>query len=186
MAHQEKIEGDQKKELLQSVDELISKKETARQNEGMEVVMGEVQNVKEGVGEVMAGMEVKSERVSERNREDKRGDLKTGQTVQYDDDDDQQAAQILLNLKGGGLPRQEIMVKKVRTAIRLQIKEEFKEAARLRKNLARGSAQEYSVKIAKIRGLQQVLKSIFNATFDKVKELYLRYFNADGQRKTSQ
>jgi len=186
MAGQENIDGEKKREkLLQSVDDLISKKEGQRQSEGADVVMQQAGEIQEGVDKII-GMEGGADRgPSERNKEDKKGDLRGGGGGQIDPQDDQKAAKIRSGLAGRGLPKQTIMVKKVRTAIRLKIKEELKEAEVLKKNLAVGGAQEYNAKIAKIRGLQQLMSSLIHATFDRVKEVYLRFFTADGRRKAS-
>ncbi len=168
---------------VERVDQLIQQKDSERHEEGMKQVLQQAEGVQGEVADVMAGMEAPSERISERNREDKKGDLKTGSTQQSDDDD--QAAQIKSGLKKRSLPRKEVMIKKIRTAINLQIKNEMKKAAKLKKNMAVGGAQEYNASIARIRGLKQVLKSLFNATVDKITSLYFNYFSSDGRRKTA-
>jgi len=164
------------------VDELIKKKDTERHDEGMKQVLQQAEGVQGEVADVMAGMEAPSERVSERNREDKKGDLKTGSGQQSDDD---QLVQIKTGLKRKSLPRKEVMIKKIRTAINLQIKHEMKKAAKLKKNITVGSAQEYNASIARIRTLKQVLKSLFNATIDKITAFYFNYFSRDGRRKAA-
>ena len=149
----------------------------------MTVVMEQASQVQGSVAEVMAGMEGVKEGVSERNREDKRGGMGAGTITQGDDD--QAVAQIKSGLTRRALPTQEIMIKKIRTAINDQIKAEMKKAASLKKNLTTGGAQEYNASIARIRSLQQVLKSLFHNTLERVKELYFRYFGEDGRRKNA-
>ncbi len=171
---------------VETVDDLISKKDTERRSEGMAKVMEQAGQVQGEVADVMAGMEAPSEQISERNREDKKGDLGQGSGATQSDDDDQAQAQIRSSLMRRGLPTEEVMIRKIRTAIQLQIKDELKKAASLKKTVTTGGAQEYNASIAKIRTLKQVLSSIFHNTFEKVKEVYFRFFGDDGRRKKTE
>ena len=102
--------------------------------------------------------------------------------IGFGDDEDEKA--IAEQIKGITLPTEEVMIKKVRTAIKIQIKHEIKKAKRLEKNLSSGSAQEYNTTIAKIRSLKEVLSSLMHATFAFVKNVYSKYFTAEGKRRS--
>lgn len=171
---------------LETVTDFISKKDNERQSDGMNKVMEQVGAIQEGVGEVMAGVEAFSDKVSEKKGETgEKGDIRTGGQP-ITGDDQQTAQQIRSGLTRRALPKEEIMVKKIRTAINFQIKEEFRNAFKLEKNLVTGSAQEYNVRIARIRRLKETLASLFHNTMEKIKEMYTRYFSTDGRRKSSE
>ena len=76
------------------------------------------------------------------------------------------------------------MIKKIRIAIRRQIKLEQKKAKKLQKNLTTGGAQEYNQTIARIRKLKEVLASLFTATYSFLKSVYLKCFTPSGERKS--
>ena len=171
----------QKNTLSESVEALIQKKKTESTQEGQSAVRQSAENVQSEVADVMAGMEKPKESLSKANEKKADGDLKTGQSATSDDDD---SAGIRQGLMAKPLPSETVMVKKIRTAIELQIKMEWKKAQRLRKNLVTGGAQEYSASISRIRHLTQVLSSLFTATFDYIKELYFKYFTPGGKRKS--
>ena len=80
-------------------------------------------------------------------------------------------------------PDEEIMVKKIRTAVQIQIKQELRRSRRLEKNLANGSADEYNQSIARIRTLKEILASLIYSTVDALKGMYGKYFTAQGRRK---
>ncbi len=164
--------------ITESVDGLINKKKSEKAAEGEAAVQQSAEGIKGEVADVIGGAEKPKEVVSEKKGESgQKGDLKGG--GQKDDEDRQIAAHI----QGITLPTEEIMIKKVRTAIKVQIKHEMKKAKKLEKNLVTGSAQEYNTTIAKIRSLKEVLSSLMHATFAFVKNIYSKYFSSDGKRK---
>ncbi len=131
------------------------------------------------VAEVMAGAEKPKEEVSERQGE--RGEKRdlSGQgkaqtttvTVTPPASDD------------GLLPGEAMMIRHIRHEIERQIHEHLRRAHHLKKNLATGSAQEYADTVFKIRTLKETLSSLFTATFDFIKTLYLRLFTVEGKRR---
>lgn len=173
-------ELEQKKPTVtESVDSLISKKKAEKSAESAAIVQQSAEGVKGEVADVMGGVDKPKEVISERKGESgEQGDLKGG--GQKSDDDTQQITSQLKNIT---LPTEEVMIKKVRIAIKIQIKHEMKKAKRLEKNLASGSAQEYNKTIAKIRSLKEVLTSLFHATYSFVKNVYAKYFTPEGKRK---
>ena len=180
--HDKKTEKIEHQSKTEAVDKLISEKKSERATEGLKAVMESAEGVQTEVADVMAGVEAPREGVSEKKGESgERRDI-SGAGQQAQDDRKAQAAAAFAARRG--LPREEIMIKKVRTAITAQIKMEMKKAIKLQKNLSTGSAQEYNTSIAKIRRLQETLKSLFNNTFEAVKGLYFKYFNAEGRRKS--
>lgn len=178
--HDKNTEKIEKPSQTQTVDKLISEKKSEREAEGREAVMQSAEGVQSEVADVMAGVEAPKEGVSEKKGESgERRDISGGGQPQ--DDKRAQAARAFAARRG--LPSEEIMIKKIRTAINTQIKLEMKKAEKLKKNLSTGSAQEYNTSIAKIRRLQETLKTLLNSTFEAVKTLYYKYFNAEGRRK---
>ena len=154
--------------VTESVDGLISKKKSERAAEGEAAVQQSAEGIKGEVADVIGGAEKPKEVVSEKKGESgQKGDLKGG--GQKDDDEDRQIA---AHIQGITLPTEEIMIKKVRTAIKVQIKHEMKKAKKLEKNLVTGSAQEYNTTIARIRSLKEVLSSLMHANFAFVKVVY--------------
>ncbi len=178
--HDKNTEKIRQESKTETVDNLISKKQSERQNEGHEAVMQSAEGVQSEVADVMSGVEAPKEVVSEKKGESgERRDISGGGQMQ----DDRKAQAAAAFAARRGLPREEIMIKKIRTAIKTQIKQELKKASRLKKNLSTGSAQEYNTSIARIRQLQETLKGLLNSTFEAVKGLYFKYFNAEGRRK---
>ncbi len=167
---------------MESVEGLIQKKQSDKASEGATAVAESAAGFQSEVADVMGGMEAASDKIGERVREDKRGDLKTGGGGQSDDDDDD-AQQIVQNLKKVKIPSQAVMIKKVRSAIVADIKKEFKKLGKLHKNLATGSANDFNASIAKIRSLKEVLSSLFTGTFDMIKGIYGKYFTREGRRR---
>ncbi len=172
-------DAQKKPTITESVDGLISKKKSEKADEGTAAVQQSAEGIKGEVADVMGGAEKPKEVVSEKKGESgQKGDLKGG--GQKGDDDNLQTAS---QLRGITIPTEEVMIKKVRTAIKIQIKHEMKKAKKLEKNLSSGSAQEYNTTIAKIRSLKEVLSSLMHATFAFVKGVYSKYFSTDGKRK---
>jgi hypothetical protein len=164
----------------EAVDNLISKKKSEKAGEGMQEVYESAEGVQSEVADVMSGVEGISDKVSEKKSESgERRDISGGSAQQRDD----RAATISQGIRSKKLPREEVMVTKVRTAINDQIKKELQEAKKLDNHLDSGSAQEYSKKIARIRKLQETLNSLAQEAYQYVKNLYLKYFSSDGRRK---
>lgn len=165
-----KAEAPKKPSLAEAVDKLIEKK--SGEKPGSAALEKGMSGVQTEVAEVMAGVEAPKEGVSERKGESgEKGDLKgggqgaSGQAAAYD--------------FGAGpveLPSEEKMIQFVRDAIEEQIAYEWKIAKKLRGNLAGGSAQEYNTAISRIRTLNHKLHSLFEATYEFIKTLYLEYF----------
>jgi len=178
--HDKSTEAPKKPSEVATVETLIEKKQSERQVEGQEAVMQSAEGVQTEVADVMSGVEAPKEKISEREGESgEKGDIKGGgQSAQGQKS---QAAAAFAARRG--LPTEEIMIKKIRTAIQTQIKIELQKANALKKNLAAGSAQEYNSRIAKIRRLQETLKSLFNSTFEAIKAVYFKYFRPNGVRK---
>lgn len=167
----------------EATDRLISEKKSERYKEGQEAIQQSAEGIKSDVADVMAGMEAPKEGISERKGESgEKGDIRGGGgQAQTSDDQNQPVGSFVVKR---GLPNEEIMIKKIRSAINEQIKQELKKAKVLEKNLAFGSAHEYGKAMAKIRQLQESLKSLFESTFEKIKEMYFKYFSSEGRRKT--
>ncbi|MFH1012556.1 MAG: hypothetical protein V1760_02305 [Candidatus Peregrinibacteria bacterium] len=169
--------------LTESVDELISKKRAERGEEGAREVQKSAEGVQHEVSEVMAGMEKPKEGISEKGEKKKDGDFKKSGAQAAIGKDEGKAAE---EWKGVVLPSEEVMIRKIRTAIQLQIKVEWKKAKRLQKKLTSGEAQEYGSVIARIRKLKNILANLFTATFEYIKELYKKYFQPDGKRRPTE
>lgn len=180
--HDKKADAIKKPSEVETVDKLISKKKTEKQAEGREAVRQKAEGVQTEVADVMTGVEAPKEVVSEKKGESgEKGDISGGGGQQQSDQKAQAQAAFAARR---GLPTQEIMIKKIRTAIKAQIKLELKKAKGLKKNLSTGSAQEYNTAIAKVRRLQEAMKSLFTSTFEAIKSIYFKYFTADGRRKS--
>lgn len=179
-AHHDKSADIKKPSELDTIDGLISKRKSEKDAEGRQAVLQSAENVQSEVADVMAGVEAPKEGVSEKKGESgERRDI-TGGGQQTQDPKAQAAAAFAARR---GFPTQEIMIKKIRSAITDQIRHELKKAKSLEKNLATGSAQEYNTAIARIRQLQTILKSLLTSTFEAIKIAYLKYFSTDGRRK---
>lgn len=178
--HDKNAEAIRKPSEVETIDSLISKKKSEKDNEGRDAVRQSAEGIQSEVADLMTGVEAPKEVVSEKKGESgEKGDI-TGGSQQQSDQKAQASAAFVARR---GLPTQEIMIKKIRTAINAQIELELKKAKALEKNLATGSAQEYSTAIARVRRLQETLKSLFNSTFEAIKIVYFKYFSADGRRK---
>jgi hypothetical protein len=163
--------------VTESVENLIAKKKAERASTGAAEVQEKAVGVQSEVAEVMAGVEKPKEKVSEREGESgEKGDIKAGKGAAA-------AQYISPAVQSFSLPGEERMIKKIRIAIKHQIKLEQKKAKRLEKNLTRGGAQEYTQTIARIRTLKEILASLLTATYDFVKGVYLKYFTPDGKKK---
>ena len=178
--HDKNTEAVKKPSEIETVETLLEKKKSERESEGREAVMQSAESIQTEVADVMAGVEAPKEKVSEKKGEsgEKRDIKGGGQSAQ-----DQKAQAAAAFAARRGLPTEEIMIKKIRTAIQDQIRLELKKANALKKDLAAGSAQEYNSRIAKVRRLQETLKSLFTSTFEAIKSIYFKYFSADGRRK---
>lgn len=179
--HDKNTETVKKPSEVEAVDNLISKKKNERETDSRETVRQSAEGVQTEVADVMTGVEAPkpAEAGEKKGESGERGDI-TGGGQQAQDQKAQAAAAFAARR---GLPTQEIMIKKIRTAINEQIKLELKKAKALQKNLSTGSAQEYSTTIAKVRRLQEALKSLFTSTFEAIKNIYFKYFSPDGRRK---
>lgn len=166
-----------KPSLSDQVEGLIKRTEE-RQKEAPQVQEA-VQRTQEGAAEVMAGVEKPKEKVSERKGETgEKGDISGGGAATTGDENQMQT-----DMGAVTLPSEEIMIKKIRAAISHDIKIEMKRAVKLKRNLTQGTAQEYSSVIARIRALKEKLASLWTATTDFVKGMYLHYFTPDGKRR---
>jgi hypothetical protein len=173
-------EAERKKPTVtESVEELILKKKSEREDVGAKEVHEKAAGVQTEVSEVMAGVEKPKEKVSEREGETgEKRDITGAKAVAG------AAQKIGAAMKAAILPSEEIMVKKIRAVINAQIKMEIKKAKRLQKQLTTGGAQEYNSTIARIRKLKEVLASLLTATYEFVKNLYLKYFTPEGKRRS--
>ncbi|MBN2306753.1 hypothetical protein JXD20_02100 [Candidatus Peregrinibacteria bacterium] len=178
--HDKNTEVVKKPSEIETVETLLEKKKTEKESESREAVMKSAEGVQTEVADVMAGVEAPKEKISERKGESgNQGDIKAGSAALQA----QKAQAAAAFAMRRGLPSEEIMIKKIRTAIQAQIKLELQKANALKKNLTTGSAQEYSSRIAKIRRLQETLKTLLTSTFEAIKSIYFKYFSASGRRK---
>lgn len=183
MKHESKEAPAKKLNTSESVDSLIQKKQAEKSSEVSASAEAKMAGVQEDV-ESLIGINKPSEKISERKGESgEKGDLKSSSRS---DDDEQQATQIRYTIKDYSFPSEEIMIKKIRTAIQLQIKDEWKKAKKYRKNLVRGGSANYSESIAKIRKLKNIVSNVFTHTMHTLKEMYVKYFTPDGKRRTSE
>ncbi len=163
----------------ESVESFLARKRTERGHEGAKEVQRSAEGIQHEVAEVMAGVEKPKEELSEKG--EKKGEQKAGGGSQAQAGaGDFEGSE---NWQSVIFPDEEVMVKKIRTAIELQIKIEMKKAKRLEKNLTAGGAQEYSAAIGRIRRLKILLFSLWTATVGYVKTLYMKYFRPDGHRR---
>ena len=182
MAHKnDKAEVVRKKPTAtESVDNLIGKKQAEKQVEVSESTSGKMAGVREEVSEIITGAEKPSEKVSKRAGEKgKKAGIKKKST--QGDDDDAQA--ISAALKDYHFPSEVVMVQRIRTAVKLQIKLEWNKATKLQGNLGSGGADGYNKAVARVRALKQVLSTLFSATVGYLKNVYVKYFTPDGKRR---
>jgi hypothetical protein len=168
-----------KSSITESVEDLISKKKAEKAGEGAAAVQQSAEGVQTEVTEVMAGVEKPKERVSEKKGETgEKGDITGAAGISDEAQGIQPAAKAVV------FPSEEVMVKKIRAVINAQIKMEMKKAKKLKGKLTSGGAQEYNATISRIRKLKEALASLFTATYEFVKGLYLKYFTPEGKRKS--
>lgn len=161
------------------VDSLIDRKQAEKEAEISAGAAEKMAGTQTEVADVMGTAEKPSEKVSKRVGEKGEGSMPAGSTA-----GDEEAQVIAAQLKDYVFPSEEIMVKKIRTAINAQIKMEWKNALKFRKNLGGGGADSYNKSISKIRQLKQMISSLFGATFGFIKDFYVKYFTPDGKRRT--
>ena len=166
--------------LSESVESVLEKKETQKESTEAPQVQESATAVQHEVSEVMGGVEKPKEYVSEQAGEkgEKKGATKRKAAAAQQDD-----SQAHAGIQQYVFPSEEVMIKKVRLAIKADIDRSWKKAKNLQKNLTTGGAQEYSSVIAHIRSLKEVLESLLTATFDFAKNLYQKYFTPDGKRR---
>lgn len=175
-------EAHKRPSVKHEVESLIKRKKAEKAPGAATEVSEEMAVTQEAAADVMAGVEAPKEGVSERKGESgEKGDI-SGAATSGDDDD---ATMIRAQLMDYDFPSQEIMVKKIRTAINAQIKVEWKNALKFGGKIAVGEAADYNSSIARIRRLKEVLSSMFTATVDKLKAMYVKYFGPDGKRRKS-
>ncbi len=167
-----------KKTVTKSVEDLINKKKSEKESGASESAAAKMQDTKEDV-DVIVGMEKPSEKISERAGEKGEGKGSSGAQAKQSDDD--QTAQV--QIKQYDFPSDAVMIKKIRTAINTQIKEEWKKAAKYQGKLSNGSAAKYTKAIAKIRALKQILSTLFTSAAGFLKEMYTKYFMPNGKRR---
>lgn len=179
--HNHNPEAEQKKpSVTDSVQSLIDKKKAEKESEVSASMSEKVAGTQDEVAEVMGVVEKPSEKVSKKAGEKGEGKMpKGGQAAAGDDD----AQAIAISLKDYKFPSEEMMVKKVRSAINAQIKLEWEKAKKFDGSLLTGGAEGYNASIAKVRHLKQLLSSLFTATFSALKDFYVKYFTPDGKRK---
>lgn len=165
--------------VTESVEGLIQRKKHERDVQVGREVDQKMAGTQEGVAEVMAGVEKPKERVSERKGETgEKGDIRGGQIG-----DDDQAQQIRTQLKDYHFPPTEVMVRAVRGAIQADIHRNWKLAKKYQKKLHSGGTSDYNEAVAKVRTLKELMYSLYTATVDFMKKLYMRYFTPDGKRR---
>lgn len=169
-----------KPSVHESVESFIQKKKAEKETEVGEAVSEKMAGVGEEVAEVMVGVEKPKEKVSKKAGEKGEGRMPAGKAVT----DEEEAQGITAQIKDYHFPSEEMMVKKIRTAIQAQIKMEWKKAKKFRKQLDSGGAEGYNSSIARIRRLKEVLASLFTATVGFVKNLYAKYFTPDDKRRS--
>lgn len=166
--------------ITESVDDLIHKKQAEKESEVSSSAKEKMADIQGEVAEVMGGVEKPSEKISERKGESgEKGDLKGG--IKGDDDDQVQA--ISYSIKDYTFPSEEVMVRKIRSAITAQIKLEWKKAKKASSQLGTGESASYNEAIARIRKLKLTLSSLFHSTVQFLKQMYVDYFTPDGKRR---
>jgi len=163
----------------ESVESFLDKKRAEKQAEVGEQVSEKMTDTQGEVAEVIGGAEKPKEKVSKKAGEKGEGKMPAGKTVS----DDQVVQAISADLKDYQFPSEEVMVKKIRTAIQAQIKLEWKRAKKFQGRLDSGGADGYNRSIANIRGLKQALASLFTSAAGFLKNLYVKYFTPDGKRR---
>lgn len=170
-----------KPSISESVDSMIQKNKAEKDAAISASAEAKMAGIQEDV-EAIVGMEKPSEKISEKKGESgEKGDLKGGGLAS--DDDEEEIQNIKYSIKDYSFPSEEVMVKKIRTAIKLQIKEEWKKVKSPSK-LGRGGTANYNESIARIRKLKYMLSSVFTNTMHALKEMYVKYFTPDGKRKS--
>lgn len=169
-----------KKTVTRSVEDLINKKKAEKESGASESAAAKMQGTKEDV-DVIVGMEKPSEKISEKVGEKGENKGSSGVKATQSDDDEEQIAKI--NIKQYKFPSDEVMIRKIRTAINAQVKEEWAKAAKYQGKLSNGNAAKYTKTIAKIRALKQILSTLFSSAAGFLKEVYIRYFMPNGKRR---
>lgn len=168
-----------KKTVTRSVEDLIGKKKAEKEARVSESTSAKMHDTKEEV-ETIVGMEKPSDKISEKTGE--KGERKGGGVAASDlSVGDGQMGEF--SMEDYTFPSEEIMIKKIRTAISAQIEEEWKRAAKLQGHMIDGGAYSYAKTISKIRTLKQVLASLFTSAAGFLKEMYVKYFLPDGKRR---
>jgi hypothetical protein len=181
MANPNKHSEAHKKPASHEVQSFIDKKKHERADRISAEVTRKMQGTKEGVADIMGGIEsteTPKDYVSEKKGESgEQRDIKGGGGGKRDD------SKFVSQIPDSVLPSEQMMVRRVRIAIKMDIERELKRAFSLQGSLKDGSAQEFNSSIARIRSLKEVLASLFTATFSFIKDLYLKYFTVDGRRR---
>ncbi len=172
-----------KKTAKESVDGLIKKNKVNKSAEASESAAAKMESTQGEVADVMEGAEKPSETISEKAGEkgEKKGSTGIKSGTAGDDDDDAQVGDI--QLKQYVFPSDEIMVKKIRSAINMQIKAELKKAKKYQGQLGTGGAANYNMAIAKVRALKHILSGLFISAAGFLKDMYTKYFLPNGKRK---
>ena len=174
-------EAEQKKPSAhESVELFIQKKKAEKEAEVTEAVSEKMAGVGEEVAEVMVGVEKPKEKVAKRAGERGEKGIPTGAAGGVGDE----AQAIAVQLKDYHFPSEEVMIKKIRTAITAQIKMEWKKAKKFKGQLDSGGAEGYNTAIARIRSLKQALAALFTATIGFIKNIYVKYFTPDGKKRS--
>ena len=173
--------ADKKSTLKDSVDSLIGRKKAEKDAKVAESTSKKMAGTKEGVADVMSGMEKPSEKISEREGESgEKGDLKGGGSTKSTGDETKSISE---QLKHYLFPSEEVMVKMIRAAINAEIKAEWENAKKFQKFLDSGGADGYNKSISRIRHLKEVLASMYSMTVGFLKNMYAKYFAPNGDRK---
>lgn len=175
-------EAPKKPTPMESVEGFIARKKSEKSAEGGREVQRSAEGVQREVAEVMAGIEKPREDMAEKGeKKGEQGGGGGGQTASAGITDESQGE----DWRSVVFPDEEVMIKKIRTAVELQIQVEMKKAKKLQGRLTSGGAQEYSTVIARIRKLKTMLANLFMATVDYLKTLYMKYFRPDGRRRNT-
>ncbi|MBU1018007.1 hypothetical protein KKA33_03185 [Patescibacteria group bacterium] len=178
--NQKKESAPKKPSAHQSVESFIDKKKAEKQAEAGEAVSEKMADTQGEVAEVIGGVDKPKEKVSKKAGEKGEGKMPAGKAAS---DDDQAAQAISADLKDYKFPSEEMMVKKIRTAIQAQIKLEWKRAKKFQGSLDSGGADGYNKSISRIRSLKQALSALFMSAAGFLKNLYVKYFTPDGKRR---
>ncbi len=172
----------QKESATESVDHLIGKNHAEKQAKVSESVSRKRSGTQEEISEVMAGAEKPSEKVSERAGEkgEGKGPVKRKQTTS---DEGDQTGDFQFTLKDYHFPSEIVMVQKIRTAIKAQIKLELRKAKKFQGQLGNGGVDGYNKSIARVRSLKEMLTSLYTSTVGFLKNMYVKYFTPDGKRR---